>query len=93
MYAVIELVKLKKGDLTMTLTEWKRRRDEYREKEAAFAAAPGALCENVSPAECDCSKCPLREMCAWFDNNEDPHDLIGKITFADGETFRDCFRD
>ena len=36
---------------------------EYMELEELFANTPGALCENVSPALCDCSKCPLRVMC------------------------------
>ena len=37
--------------------------EEYKRKEAAFAEAEGALCEYVSPAKCDCSKCPLKAMC------------------------------
>ena len=38
----------------------------YKKVEAEFAARKDALCENTSPAECNCSACPARQMCEWL---------------------------
>ena len=43
--------------------------DEYFAKEAEFARRHDSLCENISPALCDCSKCPTRDLCKWLEEN------------------------
>lgn len=46
--------------------------EEYKRREAEFIARTDALCEDIEPAKCDCSKCPCRELCEWLDN-ENPY--------------------
>lgn len=43
--------------------------EEYRLVEEKFASRSDALCENVSPALCDCAKCPAKGMCDWLCQN------------------------
>lgn len=38
-------------------------RAEYRALEDAFLARHDALCEDKSPAECNCKACPCKGMC------------------------------
>ena len=40
--------------------------EEYLIREAEFAARTDALCEDKSPMECDCSKCPCKDLCDWL---------------------------
>ena len=40
--------------------------EEYLIREAEFAARTDALCEHTSPMECDCSKCPCKDLCEWL---------------------------
>lgn len=40
---------------------------EYALKERLFEARTDALCENVPPHKCDCTRCPARDLCAWLD--------------------------
>lgn len=47
-------------------------KEEYALREAEFAARIDALCEDAPPDECDCSKCPCRELCEWL-HNETPY--------------------
>lgn len=42
---------------------------EYHRKEEEFLARTDALCEMKSPALCNCSKCPCRELCEWLCEN------------------------
>ena len=44
--------------------------NEYMKIQVAFEARTDALCENASPAECDCATCPAREMCEWLCRND-----------------------
>lgn len=44
---------------------------EYLIREAEFMARTDALCENQSPSECDCSKCPCKDLCDWL-HDESP---------------------
>lgn len=39
---------------------------EYKRREAEFIARTDALCEDTPPAQCDCSKCPCKELCDWL---------------------------
>ena len=50
--------------------------EEYRQKEQEFMATE-ALCEDVPPALCDCSKCPAQAECQWLCQNE-PYRNAGK---------------
>lgn len=43
--------------------------EEYRKKEREFMATK-ALCDDVPPALCDCSKCPALGLCKWLHDNE-----------------------
>lgn len=43
-----------------------RMNEEYRQKEQEFERQTDSLCENISPALCDCSACPTRELCSWL---------------------------
>ncbi len=43
---------------------------EYQMMERKFLATTDALCENVSPAKCNCSMCPERELCEWLCAND-----------------------
>ena len=40
--------------------------EAYKLREAEFMARTDALCENKNPLECDCSKCPCKELCDWL---------------------------
>lgn len=44
--------------------------EEYRRKEQEFMGRHDSLCEDVSPFECDCSKCPTKELCDWLCDND-----------------------
>ena len=46
--------------------------EEYKIKEAEFASRTDALCEDRSPSECDCSKCPCKDLCDWL-HKETPY--------------------
>ena len=37
--------------------------EAYKLREAEFMARTDALCETKNPLECDCSKCPCKELC------------------------------
>lgn len=39
---------------------------EYKLREEEFASRTDALCENKSPFECDCAKCPCKDLCDWL---------------------------
>lgn len=39
--------------------------EEYRQKEQEFMGIP-ALCDNVVPQLCDCTKCPAKGLCDWL---------------------------
>ena len=41
-------------------------KEEYKKREAEFVARTDALCEDRSPAECDCDECPCKELCDWL---------------------------
>lgn len=38
-------------------------REDYKKLETAFLNAPGSLCEETDPRQCDCSRCPTRDLC------------------------------
>lgn len=46
--------------------------EEYKIREAEFASRTDALCEYKNPNECDCSKCPCKELCDWL-HKETPY--------------------
>ena len=56
-----------RNERLLAMEEIKNRQKAYFEKENAFYDMEGALCENVSPAKCDCSKCPLHSVCIALD--------------------------
>lgn len=39
---------------------------EYLRKEKEFAVRSDSLCENTPPDQCDCSKCPTKDLCKWL---------------------------
>ena len=43
--------------------------EEYCKKEQEFMMTE-ALCDNVPPAQCDCSKCPAQQLCNWLEEND-----------------------
>lgn len=43
--------------------------EEYRKKEQEFIMTE-ALCDELPPAQCDCSKCPALGLCKWLHDNE-----------------------
>ena len=49
--------------------------EEYKAREAEFMARTDALCEDKDPAKCDCSKCPVNELCAWL-HKETPYKVV-----------------
>ena len=44
-------------------------KEEYLAKEREFMLMTDALCEDSSPAEVDCNKCPAQELCKWLHDN------------------------
>lgn len=44
--------------------------EEYRKREQAFMDRHDALCEDVPPAQCNCSQCPAQGLCKWLHENE-----------------------
>lgn len=43
--------------------------EEYLRKEKEFADRKDSLCENLPPEQCDCSKCPTKDLCKWLEDN------------------------
>ena len=41
----------------------------YFEIQEVFEKDERALCEDVSPHDCDCGKCPTQEICQWLCEN------------------------
>ena len=37
--------------------------EDYMKLEAEFMSRTDALCENMSPFDCDCSQCPCKDLC------------------------------
>ena len=46
--------------------------EEYKVREAEFASRTDALCEDIEPSQCDCSKCPCKDLCDWL-HKETPY--------------------
>lgn len=44
--------------------------EEYLKMEQEFANRVDALCEDISPSLCDCSKCPACGLCKWLEENQ-----------------------
>ena len=43
--------------------------EEYKLREQEFIARDDALCESTNPRECDCTKCPCKDLCDYLENN------------------------
>lgn len=43
--------------------------EEYLEKEREFIGRNDALCENSQPHLCDCTICPVKDLCEWLHRN------------------------